>query len=240
MKVSVRENSKLTRELVINFRVFDDGFGFRYEFQKNLKEFIIMDELTEFNLLMTTKPGRFLIIQHSMKVCTNRIRSRNSIQLQHLWTMETKNGLFLIVHQANLTDYASMNLAGDKKSTKLKAYLTPWATGEKVFAKAPSTTPWRTVIIAKSTGDLMLSRLMLNLNEPNKLGDVSWIKPGRYIGIWWAIHMEKYTWKAGPNHGAKTENVLRYIDFAAKHNFSGVLVEGWNKGWEDWKDFQFS
>ncbi len=242
MKVSVRENSKLTRELVINFRVFDDGFGFRYEFpeQKNLKEFIIMDELTEFNFADDHKtwsiPYNTAFYEGLYK--SNPISKLDTVATP--LTMETKNGLFLIVHQANLTDYASMNLAGDKKSTKLKAYLTPWATGEKVFAKAPSTTPWRTVIIAKSTGDLMLSRLMLNLNEPNKLGDVSWIKPGRYIGIWWAIHMEKYTWKAGPNHGAKTENVLRYIDFAAKHNFSGVLVEGWNKGWEDWKDFQFS
>jgi alpha-glucosidase len=242
MKVSVKENSELTRELVINFRVFDDGFGFRYEFpeQKNLKEFIIMDELTEFNFADDHKtwsiPYNTAFYEGLYK--SNPISKLDTVATP--LTMETKNGLFLTVHQANLTDYASMNLAGDKKSTKLKAYLTPWATGEKVFAKAPSTTPWRTVIIAKSAGDLMLSRLMLNLNEPNKLGDVSWIKPGRYIGIWWAIHMEKYTWKAGPNHGAKTENVLRYIDFAAKHNFSGVLVEGWNKGWEDWKDFQFS
>lgn len=242
MKVSVKENSKLTRELVINFRVFDDGFGFRYEFpeQKNLKEFIIMDELTEFNFADDHKtwsiPYNTAFYEGLYK--SNPISKLDTVATP--LTMETKNGLFLTVHQANLTDYASMNLAGDKKSTKLKAYLTPWATGEKVFAKTPSTTPWRTVIIAKSAGDLMLSRLMLNLNEPNKLGDASWIKPGRYIGIWWAIHMEKYTWKAGPNHGAKTENVLRYIDFAAKHNFSGVLVEGWNKGWEDWKDFQFS
>lgn len=242
MKVSVKENSELTRELVINFRVFDDGFGFRYEFpeQKNLKEFIIMDELTEFNFADDHKtwsiPYNTAFYEGLYK--SNPISKLDTVATP--LTMETKNGLFLTVHQANLTDYASMNLAGDKNSTKLKVYLTPWATGEKVFTKAPSTTPWRTVIIAKSAGDLMLSRLMLNLNEPNKLGDVSWIKPGRYIGIWWAIHMEKYTWKAGPNHGAKTENVLRYIDFAAKHNFSGVLVEGWNKGWEDWKDFQFS
>jgi len=242
MKVSVKENSKLAREFVINFRVFDDGFGFRYEFpkQKNLNEFVIMDELTEFNFADDHKTWS---IPYNTEFYEGLFKSNPISKLDTVatpLTMETKSGLFLTVHQANLTDYAMMNLAGDKTSTKLKAYLTPWATGEKVFAKAPSVTPWRTMIIAKSAGDLMLSRLMLNLNEPNKLGDVSWIKPGRYIGIWWAIHMEKYTWKAGPNHGAKTENVLRYIDFAAKHNFSGVLVEGWNKGWEDWKDFKFS
>lgn len=242
MKVLVKDNSKLSREFIIDFKVYDDGFGFRYEFpeQKNLNEFVIMDELTEFNFPEDHKTWS---IPYNTEFYEGLFKSNPISKLDTVatpLTMETKSGLFLTVHQANLTDYASMNLAKVENSTKLKSYLTPWATGEKVFAKAPFNTPWRTMIIANSAGDLMLSRLMLNLNEPNKLGDVSWIKPGRYIGIWWAIHMEKYTWKAGPIHGAKTENVLRYIDFAAKHNFSGVLVEGWNKGWEDWKDFKFT
>lgn len=242
MKVLVKDNSKLSREFIINFKVYDDGFGFRYEFpkQKNLNEFVIMDELTEFNFPEDHKTWS---IPYNTEFYEGLFKSNPISKLDTVatpLTMETKSGLFLTVHQANLTDYASMNLAKVGNSTKLKSYLTPWATGEKVFAKAPFNTPWRTMIIANSAGDLMLSRLMLNLNEPNKLGDVSWIKPGRYIGIWWAIHMEKYTWKAGPTHGAKTENVLRYIDFAAKHKFSGVLVEGWNKGWEDWKDFKFT
>jgi len=242
MKVLVKDNSKLAREFIIDFKVYDDGFGFRYEFpkQKNLNEFIIMDELTEFNFPEDHKTWS---IPYNTEFYEGLFKSNPISKIDTVatpLTMETKSGLFLTVHQANLTDYASMNLAKVGKSTKLKSYLTPWASGEKVFAKAPFNTPWRTMIIAKSAGDLMLSRLMLNLNEPNKLGDVSWIKPGRYIGIWWAIHMEKYTWKAGPTHGAKTENVLRYIDFAAKYKFSGVLVEGWNKGWEDWKDFKFT
>ena len=242
MKVLVKDNSKLSREFIIDFKVYDDGFGFRYEFpeQKNLKEFVIMDELTEFNFPEDHKTWS---IPYNTEFYEGLFHSNPISRLDTVatpLTMETKSGLFLTVHQANLTDYASMNLAKVGNSTKLKSYLTPWATGEKVFAKAPFNTPWRTMIIANSAGDLMLSRLMLNLNEPNKLVDVSWIKPGRYIGIWWAIHMEKYTWKAGPTHGAKTENVLRYIDFAAKHKFSGVLVEGWNKGWEDWKDFEFT
>ncbi len=242
MKVLVKDNSKLSREFIIDFKVYDDGFGFRYEFpkQKNLNEFVIMDELTEFNF---PEDHKIWSIPYNTEFYEGLFNSNPISKLDTVatpLTMETKSGLFLTVHQANLTDYASMNLAKVGNSTKLKSYLTPWATGEKVFAKAPFNTPWRTMIIANSAGDLMLSRLMLNLNEPNKLGDVSWIKPGRYIGIWWAIHMEKYTWKAGPTHGAKTENVLRYIDFAAKHKFSGVLVEGWNKGWEDWKDFKFT
>lgn len=242
MKVLVKDNSKLSREFIIDFKVYDDGFGFRYDFpkQKNLNEFVIMDELTEFSFPEDHKTWS---IPYNTEFYEGLFKSNPISKLDTVatpLTMETKSGLFLTVHQANLTDYASMNLAKVENSTKLKSYLTPWANGEKVFAKAPFNTPWRTMIIANSAGDLMLSRLMLNLNEPNKLGDVSWIKPGRYIGIWWAIHMEKYTWKAGPTHGAKTENVLRYIDFAAKHKFSGVLVEGWNKGWEDWKDFKFT
>lgn len=242
MKVLVKDNSVLSREFTIDFKVYDDGFGFRYEFpkQKNLNEFVIMDELTEFNFPEDHKTWS---IPYNTEFYEGLYKPHPISKLDTVatpLTMETKSGLFLTVHQANLTDYAMMNLSKIGNTTKLKAYLTPWATGEKVFAKAPFNTPWRTMIIANSAGDLMLSRLMLNLNEPNKLGNVSWIKPGRYIGIWWAIHMEKYTWKAGPTHGAKTENVLRYIDFAAKHNFSGVLVEGWNKGWEDWKDFKFT
>ncbi|KAA6312970.1 alpha-glucosidase, partial [termite gut metagenome] len=117
----------------------------------------------------------------------------------------------------------------------LKADLTPWSTGEKVFANAPFSTPWRTIIIADKPGDLLLSRLMLNLNESCQIEDTSWIQPGRYIGIWWGMHMEKYTWKQGPKHGATTANTKRYIDFASKYGFSGVLVEGWNYGWDnDW------
>jgi alpha-glucosidase len=147
--------------------------------------------------------------------------------------METKGGLYLTIHEANLTDYAAMNLLSKGKTSVLKADLTPWATGEKVFMKAPGVTPWRTIIIAAKPGDLILSRLMLNLNEANKITDTSWIKTGRYIGIWWGMHMEKYTWHQGPKHGATTKNVKKYIDFAAKHNFSGVLVEGWNDGWQN-------
>ena len=150
-------------------------------------------------------------------------------------TIEMSNGSYLAIHEANLTDYAGLNLATKKGSNTLKADLTPWSTGEKVFAQTPFKSPWRTIIIASKPGDLLLSRMMLNLNEPCQFKDTSWIEPGRYIGIWWGMHLTNYTWGQSNKHGATTENTLRYIDFAAKYGFSGVLVEGWNEGWDgDW------
>jgi alpha-glucosidase len=241
MKIRVQEKTELKRKFDVVFRVFNDGIGFRYEFpkQKNLKDFVIMDELTEFaltgNHTSWSIPYESFFYEALYKsapvdsigwVCTPL-------------TMETKDGLYLSIHEANLTDYAAMNLIPKNRSNTLKANLTPWSTGEKVFMKAPGVTPWRTMIVAENPGDLLLSRIMLNLNEPNKIKNTSWIHPGRYIGIWWAYHMKKYTWQSGPLHGATTENAKRYIDFAAKYGFSGVLVEGWNKGWDTYK-FNFT
>lgn len=241
MQIFVQEKENLKRKFILNVKVFNDGFGFRYEFpaQANLKDVVIMDELTEFNFAEDnpTWSMPFKTEFYEGLYTKDLISKKDTISLPI--TMETKSGKFLTLHEANLTDYATMNVYPDKKSSNLKVYLTPWSTGEKVFAKAPFITPWRTLIIAEKASDLLLSRLMLNLNEPSKINDTSWIKPGRYIGIWWGMHMKKYTWEMGPNHGAKTENVLRYIDFASKYHFSGVLVEGWNKGWEDWKSYDF-
>lgn len=240
MIVTLVEEEGLRRRFSIIFRVFDDGLGFRYEFpeQENLKEFIILDELTEFSLEEdhTTWSFPAYSTEFYEGLYEESLVSELDTVVTPL-TMKSKGGLYLSIHEANLTDYASMNLAPIKQKSEitLKSELTPWSTGEKVFMKAPSVTPWRTLIIADKPGDLMLSRLMLNLNEPCRLEDISWIKPGKYIGIWWGMHMEKYTWAPGPKHGATTENAMRYIDFAAKYGFSGVLVEGWNFGWEnDW------
>lgn len=237
MTVDVQENGGLKRKFSVVFRIFNDGIGFRYVFpeQENLKDFVIMDELTEFALVGDHKawsiPTSTLYFENLYK--PSPVTSLDTVCTP--LTMETKDGLYLSIHEANLTDYAGLNLTPEKGTTTLKAYLTPWSTGEKVFAKAPSVTPWRTMIIADKAADLLLSRLMLNLNEPSKIEDTSWIRPGRYIGIWWGMHMEDYSWAQGPKHGATTENTMRYIDFAAKHNFSGVLVEGWNFGWDgDW------
>ena len=149
-------------------------------------------------------------------------------------TIDMKDGSFLAIHEANLTDFASMTLTPIDNNT-LKSELVPWSDGQKVYVKTPSVTPWRTIIIADKLGDLVHSRLMLNLNEPNQIEDTSWIKPMKYVGIWWGMHIGKYTWEMGPKHGATTENTMRYMDFAAKHDFGGVLVEGWNYGWENHK-----
>lgn len=237
LTINVEESDGLKRKFNIIFRVFDDGIGFRYEFpeQENLKDFIIMDELTEFALADDHKSWS---IPYDTEYYEGLYKAAPVSQLDTVCTpltMETKDGLYLSIHEANLTDYAAMNLYPKDKTSLLKAYLSPWSTGEKVFMKAGGVTPWRTMIIAEKPGDLLLSRLMLNLNEPSKITDTSWIKPGRYIGIWWGMHMEKYTWYTGPKHGATTANTKKYIDFASQHGFSGVLVEGWNKGWEnDW------
>jgi alpha-glucosidase len=241
MKIRVEEEVGLQRHFFIVFRVFNDGFGFRYEFpgQENLNNFIIMDELTEFALADNHTAWS---IPYDIEAYEGLYRKTTIQQLDTVCTpltIKATNGLFFSIHEANLTDYAAMNLHPAGKNT-LKVYLTPWSSGEKVFMKAPHQTPWRTMIIAEKPGDLMLSRLMLNLNEPCQKKDYSWIQPGRYIGIWWGMHMKKYTWHESPTHGATTENTKRHIDFAAKHGFTGVLVEGWNKGWDNWQNFSFT
>lgn len=243
LKVCLQEKSKLKRKMNIVFRIFDDGFGFRYEFpeQENLEEFIVMDEITEF--AMTDNHITWSIPVEGVRFYEALYEKKTISELEWVstpMTFETQDGFFLAIHEANLTDYAAMNLKLiDSTSYKLKAELTPWSTGEKVFIKDNRVSPWRTMIIADTPGDLLLSRLMLNLNEPCQIEDTSWIKTGRYIGIWWAYHMGKNTWYAGPNHGATTRNVIDHIDFAAKHNFQGVLVEGWNKDWATW-NFSFT
>lgn len=238
MVVHLKETKNQKRSLQILFRVFDDGIGFRYYFpeQENLGDFIIMDELTEFNIIEGGKT--WSIPTHGTVYYESLYRTSSVNQLDTVTTpltIEINKERYISIHEANLTDYAGLNLTPLANSNVLKADLTPWATGEKVFAKTPFYSPWRTILIADKPGDLLLSRLMLNLNEPNKIKDTSWIQPGRYIGIWWGMHMEKYTWGQGPKHGATTVNTKKYLDFAAKHNFSGVLVEGWNYGWDgDW------
>ena len=151
-------------------------------------------------------------------------------------TLKTEQGLYLSLHEANLTDYAGMTLKiNENNFSHLEAELVPWPDGIKVKAQAPFVSPWRMIIVGEQPGDLIENSLMaLNLNEPNKISDVSWIKPMKYVGIWWAMHIGKYTWGMSETHGATNENVKRYIDFAAEHDLGGVLVEGWNTGWENW------
>ena len=235
----LEEKGGLHRELSLIFRIFNDGVGFRYAFpeQKHLKDFVIMDEQTEFALPWDAKawsiPANGTRYYEALYTATP-ISRKDTVSTP--LTIMANDSLYLALHEANLTDYAGLNLALERgKKTTLQAALTPWSTGEKVFASAPFYSPWRTIIVGRQPADLVLSRLMLNLNEPSKIENTSWMEPGRYIGIWWGMHMEKYTWAQGPKHGATTANTMRYIDFAAKHGFSGVLVEGWNWGWDgDW------
>lgn len=252
LKLFLQEAKGSKRLMNIVFRVFNDGIGFRYEFPKqpNLKDFKIMDELTEFALPTDaeawSQPTNGTVYYEAVYT-KEQVSKKDTVSTP--MTFEVNDSLYMFIHEANLTDYASLNLTPKGKSegrkTKngdcavtLTAALTPWQSGVKVYASAPFVSPWRTIIVADKPGGLITSRLILNLNEPNKLGDTSWIKPGRYVGIWWGMHMKDYTWEQGPKHGATTENTKRYIDFAARHGFSGVLVEGWNYGWDgDWTKY---
>jgi len=235
LRLRLQEKDGLKRLLNVVFRVFDDGIGFRYEFpqQHHLKQFEIMDELTEFNLpwdaQMWSQPTNGTMYYEALY--TKEPVSRKDTVSTPV-TIEAKPDLYLAIHEANLTDYASLNLT--PRGTKLMTALTPWQSGVKVYAQAPFVSPWRTIIVGSKPGDLIVSRLILNLNEPCRI-DTSWLDTGRYIGIWWGMHMNDYTWAQGPKHGATTEMTRRYIDFAAQHGFKGVLIEGWNEGWDgDW------
>ena len=241
LRVDLEETTEAHRKMTVVFRVYDDGLGFRYELpeQDNLSDFQIMDEETEFVLagnhqawwIPAYRDNRYEYLYTQSPVSF----LSEDLQAVHTpLTMETADGLFLSIHEANLTDYASMTLVGSDNNTLL-CDLVPWSDGVKVKASTPHQTPWRTIQIAENAGDLITSYLILNLNEPNKLEDVSWIKPGKYVGIWWGMHIGKYTWDASAIHGATTDNARSYINFAAQYGFPGVLVEGWNLGWDgDW------
>ncbi|NQT96228.1 MAG: glycoside hydrolase family 97 protein [Candidatus Marinimicrobia bacterium] len=225
------------RLMNIVFRAFNDGIGFRYEFpeQENLQDFVILDELTEFVLNADHQAWWIGAYQHNRYEYLYSQTAVSEIDTVHTpLTMQTADGIYLSIHEAALTDYASMTLE-NRGDNRLKCDLVPWAEGDKVRAAAPHVSPWRTIQIAENPVDLITSYLILNLNEPNRLDDVSWITPAKYIGIWWGMHIGTYTWGSGDKHGATTANVQCYIDFAAKHGFPGVLVEGWNTGWDgDW------
>jgi alpha-glucosidase len=236
--ISLKEKEGEERLMNITFRVFNDGLGFRYEVPKqpNLDKVIISDELTEFifskeNEVWWTPVHKENSYYESFYT-KSKIAETDTINTPA--TFETKNGVYLAIHEANLTDYASMTLR--KTSNKsYEAELVPWSNGDKVYAIAPFKSPWRTIAITDKLGDLATSTLMLNLNEPCAIEDTSWIEPSKYIGIWWGMHLEKYTWGQGDKHGATTANAKKYIDFASKHGFNGVLIEGWNIGWDgDW------
>ena len=235
LMVNFREQSGQPMQVV--FRVYNDGFGFRYilpDYNKG-KEFQIMDELTEMTLVHDAKAWSIPTnhTEYFEGIYKAGMLSQKDTVCTPL-TIEYEKDLYLAIHEAALEDYASINLtprSADGGAVRLLTALTPWRSGVKVYAKGQLKSPWRTMIISKTAGGLLTSNLMLNLNEPSQIKDTSWIEPGRYIGIWWSIHKKQNTWEMGPTHGATTENVKRYMDFAARHGFSGVLAEGWNPGW---------
>lgn len=236
LTIQLQEKNGNRRRMNIVFRVFDEGVGFRYELPASTNaKYRIMDELTEMTLAHDARawsiPSNHT--EYFEGIYRPSLLSQKDTVCTPL-TIEYEPSLYLAIHEAALEDYASMNLTPRQQSdggVKLLTALTPWQNGVKVYCEGSKKSPWRTIIIGKTAGDLMLSRLMLNLNEPSRIEDISWIEPGRYIGIWWSIHKKQNTWEMGPTHGATTQNVKRYIDFAARHGFSGVLAEGWNPGW---------
>ncbi|MDY7396899.1 glycoside hydrolase family 97 protein [Aureibaculum sp. 2210JD6-5] len=239
--IELQEKNESKRKLNIEFRVFNDGLGFRYIFpeQKNIDSIYIMDELTEFSFVNNHQAWNIPAYDKRNYEILYKKSPINTLGFVHTpLTIETTNELFLSIHEASLTDYSSMTLYNNKTNT-LKCDLTPWKDGIKVKTNHSFKTPWRTIQIAPKPGDLIESNLILNLNEPNKLGDVPWVKPMKYVGIWWGIHINKWSFHQGPKLGATTENTIEYIDFAAKEGFDEVLVEGWNEGFEaEWyKDF---
>ncbi|GAA0891347.1 glycoside hydrolase family 97 protein [Fulvivirga kasyanovii] len=260
LTVDLKEQEGLERKLTVIFRVYDDGLGFRYHFpnQPNMKEVIITDENTQFNLTGDHKvwwiPGDWDIYEHLYNETKfseiDAISKRNHPNLAQTYipenavntpvTMKTDDGLYLSFHEANLTDYSGMTLKVNTETLGMESELVgSEITGYKVKRNTPFSTPWRTIQIADKAGDLIESRLIVNLNEPNKLGDVSWFKPTKYVGIWWEMHLGKSTWDmASGKHGATTENAKAFIDFAAANNIGAVLVEGWNTGWEHWIGFE--
>jgi alpha-glucosidase len=238
LTVSLEETSGLKRKLNILFRVFNDGLGFRYAIpeQPNLKSFVILDELTEFAL--RDDLSAWWIPAYGDDMDSEYLFKNNKVselrETVHTPLTMAGKDLYVSIHEAALVDYASMTLL-NKGNLTLKCALVPWANGNRVEATAPMQTPWRTVQLADKPGDLATSYLILNLNEPNAIGDVSWIKPGKYNGIWWGMHLKTQTWEGGPHHGATTANMKALIDFAAAHHLSASLAEGWNEGWEgDW------
>jgi alpha-glucosidase len=247
LRVRLSETIKLKRSFDVVFRLYDDGLGFRYEFpqQDQLSDVIIDDELTEF---VVAEPATAWWIPagewNRYEYLYQRTPLAEVTQAHTPMTIRSESGLHIAFHEAALVDYSGMWLRRTE-GQRFRAQLSPASEGWKVRRKAPFHTPWRTLQIADSAGGLYQSDLILNLNEPNVLGDVSWFQPAKYVGIWWELHLDQTTWASGARHGATTENARRHIDFAARNGFRGVLIEGWNVGWDGaWfgngNDFDFS
>lgn len=276
------EQKATARKMDIRIRLFDDGYGLRYEFprQEGLTYFTVKEERTEFALTGDHRafwmPGDYDTQEYDY--FDSRLSEMGAIAADHVsgnasttrfsdWgvqtalTMKSDEGIYITLHEAALVDYSCMHLLYDPETKVFTSWLTPDAIGNKAYMQTPAKTPWRTAVITDDARELLASRLTLNLNEPCALEDTSWIKPVKYMGVWWELITNKNTWayanegnvkldlvdfaalKPNGTHGATNENVKRYIDFASKYGFDQLLVEGWNIGWEDWfgqhKDYVF-
>ena len=282
LAVTLKQN-ETDREIIVRFRLFNEGLGFRYEFpqQKNLIYFVIKEERTEFamtgNHTAFWIPGDYDTQEYDYTESKlSEIRSlfrgavsENASQKQFSDTgvqtslmMKTADGLYINIHEAALINYSCMHLNLDDKNFIFQSHLTPDAKGNKGHIQAPSVSPWRTIIVSNDAREVLASRMTLNLNEPCKIENTTWIKPVKYVGVWWEMITGKNSWaytddlpsiqlgvtdytkvKQSAKHAANTKHVKEYIDFAALHGFDAVLVEGWNEGWEDWfgheKDYVF-
>lgn len=283
-ELAVTLNQKGTdRQIVIRFRLFDDGLGFRYEFpaQKNLTYFVIKEERSQFAMTGDHTafwiPGDYDTQEYdytksklseirglSQKAYTANVSQKNfsPTGVQTSLMLKTNDGIYINLHEAALIDYSCMHLNLDDKNLVFESWLTPDAKGDKGHMQAPNHSPWRTIIVSDDAREILASKMTYNLNDPSKIDETSWIKPVKYIGVWWEMITGKSSWsytndyptvqlgvtdfaKAKPNgtHGANNANVKKYIDFAAANGFDAVLVEGWNEGWEDWfghsKDYVF-
>jgi hypothetical protein len=283
-ELAVTLNQKETdRQIIIRFRLFDDGLGFRYEFpsQKNLTYFVIKEERTQFAMTgdhtafwipgdydtqeydyTTSKLSEIRGLSEKATTANVSQKSFSTTGVQTSLMLKTGDGLYINLHEAALINYSCMHLNLDDKNMVFESWLTPDAKGDKGYMQAPNHSPWRTIIVSDDAREILASKMTLNLNDPCKIEDTSWIKPVKYVGVWWEMITGKSTWaytdefptvqlgvtdfaKAKPNgkHGANNANVKKYIDFAAKNGFDAVLVEGWNEGWEDWfghsKDYVF-
>jgi len=232
LSVFLKEKSDSKRNLEVQFRAFDDGIAFRYIFPEQGKDSIfIMDELTQFNLKDDGDAwwiGAYQDNRYEYLTTKSPVSTLDTVHTP--LTIKSNNGLSLSFHEANLKNFASMTLARTS-GTHLKCDLVPWADGDKVKTNGSFTTPWRTLQIAETPADLITSSLILNLNDPNKIEDTSWIKPHKYLGIWWGMHIGKYSFWESPIQGATTKHAFEYIDYCKKFGIDHLLIEGWNKGW---------
>ncbi|MGL5786868.1 MAG: glycoside hydrolase family 97 protein [Bacteroidales bacterium] len=260
LTVNLEESKAPFRKFALVFRVFNDGLGFRYSFplQNGLTEALIKEENTEFKLTgdyqCWWQPGDWDIYEHLYNDTKfsqiDALAKRNHPNLAQTYipfnavntpmTMKMNDSLYIAFHEAELVDYSDMTLGINKTELMMKSILvgserTPY----KVKRSFPFDTPWRVIMVGEKATDLLASNMVVNLNEPNKLGDISWFKPTKYVGIWWGMHLGTMSWDmASGKHGATTANAKKYIDFAAENNIHGILVEGWNTGWEHWIGFE--